>query len=181
MTAITSGYAPKNCKRCGATFTPLSANHQYCSLECKRGVCTCEECGKEFVPAKGAVKRFCSLTCFYDNQVPVGSVRDGGNGYKIVKVPKGTPGAKIQQPGRANWMWEHRYVMQQMLGRPLEPGENVHHKNGDRADNRPENLELWSKTQRQADKVRDGFNKLSAEAKAALLAQLIEDGTKDSV
>lgn len=65
------------------------------------------------------------------------------NGYVIVKVPEGTPGTLTHGGSMDRWMMEHRYVMQRQLGRPLLKTETVHHKNGDKTDNRLENLELW--------------------------------------
>lgn len=51
--------------------------------------------------------------------------------------------------------YEHQIFMEKMLGRELLPGENVHHRNGVRFDNRPENLELWSSSQPAGQRVAD--------------------------
>lgn len=56
---------------------------------------------------------------------------------------------------KSGYILEHVLVMEEKIGRHLHPGENVHHINGVRDDNRPENLELWTKSQPAGQRVED--------------------------
>jgi hypothetical protein len=91
------------------------------------------------------------------------------HGYWIVPVP---PEQRWLVGGDSSSS-EHRLVMAEHLGRPLMPDESVHHRNGDRLDNRIENLELWSRWQprgqRVEDKVRYAVEILSRYAPERLL------------
>ena len=144
---------PKNCERCDKEFTPSGPAAKFCSAACRAGTANCEGCGREFPLIAPQVKngvayprKFCSFECrkahwartsahrYVDAQgyievvvPPTMSRRTDGSGYVELNV-----GALNKNGGRVK---EHRWVMEQRLGRALLPHEEVHHKNGHRDDN----------------------------------------------
>ena len=74
---------------------------------------------------------------------PPGTVRVNTDGYAAVKLPDG------------KWQLHHRYVMAQALGRPLLASEEVHHRDGEKANNDLANLELWDHSQPPGQRVTD--------------------------
>jgi len=70
------------------------------------------------------------------------------NGYKKIRIQREV-GKKVE------WILEHRYVMEQHLGRLLYRDENIHHKDGNRLNNDISNLELWVERQPQGQRVEE--------------------------
>ena len=115
----------------------------------------CERCGVDVTRVKSRVRgaTYCSRSCQYAHRRELGKRFVNSSGYIVVGVPADYPGAK--KNGTYGQILEHRKVMQEVIGRPLIGAENVHHINGVRTDNRPENLELWSNSQPSGQRVQE--------------------------
>ena len=129
----------KTCVVCGKEFSSKRSTQITCSSECSGirrrlpRITNCERCGKEIEFNKYRHQRFCSEEC---RRVPVGEKRLDSNGYVLVKVGKDYRGADHR-----GWILEHRYIAEQNFGALLDT-DTIHHINGDRTDNRIENLEV---------------------------------------
>lgn len=130
--------APRICKKCGITFDTAD-RHIKCS-KC-RSIVTCSLCGGD----KHRRSVVCN-TCTKRTDDKNGNWRGGKiyhkKGYVMIRIDE-------------EYVFEHRLVMEEILGRKLLNNENVHHLNGVRSDNRPENLELWIITQPSGQRVDD--------------------------
>ena len=124
------------CLECGREYEP-SSRHLRCPACRSRDLCSC-----------GKPKQGKSATCANCRTVagPSNGRWKGGRtrhraGYVMIWAP-GHPRA-----GKSQYVFEHIIVMERLLGRYMLPGESVHHRNGVKDDNRPENLELWTRPQ----------------------------------
>jgi len=128
------------CEQCGKKFVRnltdkelAKGKGKYCSHKCYSDKYAwkqlyCEQCGSPL--KRGHGDRFCSHKCSGLGR----RLKDGhttSRGYVIMTIDDGR---RIAQ---------HRYVMEQMLGRPLFAHEKVHHKDGVKTNNEPDNLEIW--------------------------------------
>ena len=130
-----------------------------CVVEgCPRPV-TCRSCRTDGTRAReGKTCRYCSTHYQrlrkYGDPLAGGPIRKFGDGWKR-KGYRQFYDKDHPNSDATGAVYEHTKVMSEILGRPLRQGESVHHVNGVRDDNRPENLELWVVHQPKGQRVED--------------------------
>lgn len=108
----------------------------------------CNNCNKSFYSGHKNSK-FCSKDCYYKskiNKIAVPSRYKGGKytntqGYILIKLPE------HKNSNSDGYIREHIIVMEKNIGRYLNNEEIIHHKNGNKSDNRIENLLLTTKSE----------------------------------
>src|ERR1700690_1864168 len=105
---------------------------------------SCQECKRQtYAPQwrKGKAK-FCSRSCLAKKLLPKYQVRfkTSGKPFHTYKVFKSPDGRMIR---------EHRWVMEQYLGRKLMSNEHVHHIDGNSRNNLIQNLVVLSNSEHQ--------------------------------
>lgn len=119
----------------------------------KQPICAIEDCNKKHTALGFCQSHYRDFVTFCDkhkNSIDWSSYGERQDkGYKELYRPNHPWCSK------KGYVKEHRLVMESVIGRHLQPHETVHHKNGNRRDNRPENLELWSVRQPKGQRVED--------------------------
>lgn len=116
---------------------------------------TCYECGRAFVrPFNTTAKKFCSPECFGDWRAKEAPARWlDKRGYvwlRISKMPaERREFARLCASNAQSMVMEHRLVMAEAIGRPLQRSEEVHHGNGVKTDNRLVNLNILARGDHQ--------------------------------
>lgn len=151
----------KECQYCKKKFISKSLIERiFCQSKCKTAArrksgidnieFECIVCNNKFMSNKYVSRLTCSQQCKLKQKSSTGEEGYiGRNGYRLISRPTHE---NSQKSGK---ILEHVFIMSTYLGRPLNKGESVHHKNGIRNDNRIENLELWHKGQPAGQRVED--------------------------
>lgn len=104
---------------------------------------TCAACGDTFYARRSDRTRYCKRECGLrgERHPHWRGGRHLQKGYVLILADRDDPIAQAMRDHRG-YVPEHRLVLARALRRPLRRTEYVHHVNGDKADNRLENLEL---------------------------------------